>query len=414
MLVSPDCTNEDLYVAQKFTREAIHSRNVATRAPEFYGPGFGPFAALMQNAGQLAGLKKAAAILSIGLDGRYGWSVVAVELRKAVRRGARLVTIFPREHSLSSFSERWLPLDGPALAEALQALVRLTAGRDSGEALADLSLMNPDQASIARALVEAETPVIIVGPEYLADPSSSQVLEAVARLARQVGAAVLPLAPQSNLVGALRLGISSDWPLPNPPPLPLSPFGWPKRREGEQTSPSLPYWGEKEPEDERGKAAQPDLHVLYLVGETPSPADPAADFLVYQNFASYEGPRQPDLALPSAAFAEVDGTTINLEGRTRQVRKAVDPPGEALPDWLILSRIAQKMGVTGFDYPDAAAIQREMAQTQELHHRVTEITEEDWDKETSVPVRRPMPADTYRGFPLTTWVEGLRSLIPES
>ncbi len=179
-------------------------------------------------------------------------------------------------------------------------------------------------------------------------------------------------------------------------------------------------------EDERGKA----LQFLYLLGETPSPSDPAAGFLLYQNFASYEGNRQPNLALPAAAFTEVDGTTINLEGRTRPVRKAVDPPGEALPDWLILCRIAQKMGVAGFDYPDAAAIRRAMAQ--ESHPRATEsaeedlekgnsshpgdteLTEIDLDKEICASLHRVLTLDAYKGFPLTTWVEGLRLLTPES
>ena len=203
----------------------------------------------------------------------------------------------------------------------------------------------------------------------MADPASARILEAVALLAKQVGAGILPLAPQSNLAGAMQI-------LPDPQPR--------KRREGQQ--------------------------VLYLVGETPSPEDPEAGFVIYQNFASYEGPRQPDLALPAAAFAEVEGTTINLEGRTRPVHKAVEPPGEALPDWQILCQIAQKMGAPGFDYPDAAAIQREMAQ--EVHHRVTENTEKCLDQEIQTLTRQAMPSDAYRGFPLTTWVEGLRMLTP--
>ena len=389
MRVSLDCTTEDLYIAHKFVRDVMHSTAISTRAPEFYGQGLGPLAALMHNSAPFASLKKADAVLSIGLDGRYGWSVLTVELRRAVRHGARLVTLFPREHSLSSFAEKWLPLDGPALAGTLLSLVRLTAGQNSGENLALLQEVDPELASIARMLVEAEAPVMIVGPEYLADSSSALVLEAAARLARQVGTGVLPLAPQSNLAGALKM-------LPNPQPLPY--------REGEA-------------KDGRGESPLPDsggVGLLYLVGETPSPDDPAAGFLIYQNFASYTGPRQPDLALPAAAFAEVDGTTINLEGRICQVRKAVEPPGEALPDWLIMCRIAQKMGVSGFDYPDAAAIQREIAQTNEAHHRATENTEEELDKEILVPTRRGMPGDAYRGFPLTTWVEGLRLLTPES
>ena len=365
--VSLDCTNEDLYIARKFAREVMHGATAATRAPEFYGQGLAPFTALMHNPARLADLKKASAILAIGLDGRYGWSVVTVELRRAVRQGARLATLFPHEHSLAAFAERWLVLDGPALVETLDTLVRLTGGAGSGEPLASHAAGEDGLAALAALLVEAQAPVIIVGPEYLADPASARMLEAVACLAKQVGAGVLPLAPQSNLAGAMRI-------LPDPQPLSL--------REGEQ--------------------------VLYLVGETPSPADPQAGFMIYQNFASYEGLRQPDLTLPAAAFAEVEGTTINLEGRSRPVHKAVEPPGEALPDWQILCRIAQKMGASGFDYPDVAAIQREMAQ--EIHPGVTETT--DSGKEIQPSTQPAIPTDSYRGFPLTTWVEGLRMLTP--
>jgi formate dehydrogenase (NADP+) alpha subunit len=369
MRVSLDCTNEDLYVARKFTREVMHSANISTRAGEFYGPALDPFARLLEHPAPLASLKTADAILSIGLEGRYGWSVVTVDLRRAARRGAKLATCFPREHSLSAFAAHWLPVDGPALVEALETLLRLAAGPDSS---ASPHSIDPELVSIARELSGAESPLIIVGPEYLSGPSSARILEAAARLAQQIGAGVLPLAPHSNLVGALRLGLAS-------------PLQAPAGAGG----------------------------LLYLVGETPSPVDPAAAFLLYQNFAACPGPRQPDLALPAAAFAEVDGTTVNLEGRTRPVVKAVDPPGEALPDWQILCRIAQKMGVPGFDFPNLAAIQREMAQEEEIHHRDIEVTEIDLSREIQPLMQRTFPEDTYRGFPLTTWVAGLRQLAPE-
>jgi hypothetical protein len=39
-----------------------------------------------------------------------------------------------------------------------------------------------------------------------------------------------------------------------------------------------------------------------------------------------------------------------------------------------------------------------------------EVTEKDLEKENQP--QRAMPADAYRGFPLITWVEGLRMLTP--
>jgi len=49
-------------------------------------------------------------------------------------------------------------------------------------------------------------------------------------------------------------------------------------------------------------------------------------------------------ALPAAAWLEKDGTMTNSERRTALMRKALDPPGEALPDWRIFQRLATELG----------------------------------------------------------------------
>jgi NADH-quinone oxidoreductase subunit G len=50
--------------------------------------------------------------------------------------------------------------------------------------------------------------------------------------------------------------------------------------------------------------------------------------------------------LPSAAYAEKDGTFTNFEGRIQRIKKAVPPLEEALPDSAILTRLAERL-----DYP---------------------------------------------------------------
>ncbi|MEU1805884.1 bifunctional nitrate reductase/sulfite reductase flavoprotein subunit alpha [Streptomyces sp. NPDC019937] len=71
----------------------------------------------------------------------------------------------------------------------------------------------------------------------------------------------------------------------------------------------------------------------------------AAEFVVTQDaFAETETGAYADVVLPAAMWAEADGVMINSERDLTLARQAVDPPGEALPDWQIIARIACEMG----------------------------------------------------------------------
>ena len=48
--------------------------------------------------------------------------------------------------------------------------------------------------------------------------------------------------------------------------------------------------------------------------------------------------------LPAAQWPEKDGTMTNSERRVSLVRRALDPPGEALPDWEIFARVGRALG----------------------------------------------------------------------
>jgi len=66
-------------------------------------------------------------------------------------------------------------------------------------------------------------------------------------------------------------------------------------------------------------------------------------FVVAQ--ASYESPltARADVVLPAAIWSERKGTFTNTEGRIQKANRAVEPRGEAKPDWEILSLLAAKM-----------------------------------------------------------------------
>ena len=48
--------------------------------------------------------------------------------------------------------------------------------------------------------------------------------------------------------------------------------------------------------------------------------------------------------LPAAQWAEKDGTQTNSERRVGLMRRMVDPPGDALPDWEIFARVGRALG----------------------------------------------------------------------
>ncbi len=67
------------------------------------------------------------------------------------------------------------------------------------------------------------------------------------------------------------------------------------------------------------------------------------------------------IRLPAAAWGEKDGTVTNSERRISRQRAFLPLPGQARPDWWIVSQVARRMGYAGFDYDGPAAIFREHA-----------------------------------------------------
>ncbi len=66
--------------------------------------------------------------------------------------------------------------------------------------------------------------------------------------------------------------------------------------------------------------------------------------------------------LPAAAWGEKDGTVTNSERRITRQRAFLPAPGDAKPDWWIVSQVARRMGFApAFGYRGAADIFREHA-----------------------------------------------------
>lgn len=105
-----------------------------------------------------------------------------------------------------------------------------------------------------------------------------------------------------------------------------------------------------------------------------------------------------DLLLPAAGWLEKEGTMTNSERRISYLSKAIDPPGEALPDVEILCRVAKKMGFSGFDYTSMAEIYAEHCSlTKDTHIDISGLDYEVLKKEGSI--QWPVPHPGHTGTP---------------
>jgi predicted molibdopterin-dependent oxidoreductase YjgC len=114
------------------------------------------------------------------------------------------------------------------------------------------------------------------------------------------------------------------------------------------------------------------IRALYLVGENPAHTEPNAhhveeglgklEFLISQDLFLNETSRaHADVVLPASSFAEKEGTFTNTERRVNRVRKAVPCPGQAREDWRIVVDLAEALGAGWPEYRSAEDAWNEFA-----------------------------------------------------
>jgi NADH-quinone oxidoreductase subunit G len=82
--------------------------------------------------------------------------------------------------------------------------------------------------------------------------------------------------------------------------------------------------------------------------------------VIYHGSNDNETSALADLVLPRAVYAETEGTFTNFEGRVQKINRAVEPLGDSLPTWLVISQLAQSLGY-GFGYESPEEVFTELA-----------------------------------------------------
>jgi len=214
----------------------------------------------------------------------------------------------------------------------------------------------PDIKRAARSLAEAEWASIVYGNGITQHVNGVDSVMALANLAmltgniERRGGGIFALQRENNAQGACDMGSLPDF-LPGYKSLDDEPARSDfERRWGS----SLPSHAGLSAVEMIEQAQKGKLKGMLIVGENPTASFPrpslvrkvlaSLEFLVVADMFLTETARLADVVLPSASFAEKEGTFTNFEGRTQPVRKAIEPMGECLPDWKIILQLSEKMG----------------------------------------------------------------------
>jgi formate dehydrogenase alpha subunit len=400
-LITARCTNEDLYIFQKFMRLVIGSNHLDSSAR--YGH-VNAVEALRRVQGtnrwtvSYEDILEADALLLIGTQITFTNPIVGLKVKEAVKkRGAQLLTIETGLRSIETtsnivnLSSVHLPVAFDRHADAVQGLVKALFDEnlvDSGfeSRAADFVARTKGTVSalpyadgidpatlraIAKAFAAAKRGVIIVGQDLLQAPGGyhamtklTDFLLLLGKLA-QPGWGVAPLTEENNEQGAVEMGATADY-LPGATGLEN-----PGTRERISAA-----WKESVPPTkglrllEMIEAARSGrLQAMYIVGENPVRSLPSStgahealqnlEFLVVQDLFLTETAQLADVVLPACSYAEKNGTFTNSEGFVQKVRRGLDPIGESRPDWEILSAISVLMGYP-LEYEDTHEILKEI------------------------------------------------------
>jgi formate dehydrogenase major subunit len=390
--------NEDCYIFQKFARVAFKTNNVDNCARICHGPSV---AGLSLSFGSGAATNGFEDVLNSDLIVMWGSNAVEAHplagrrIAEAKHKGIPIIVIDPRYSMTARLADTWLrfnPSTHIALANSMMYWIIKEGKHDKKfidervngfedlkktvEKYADCESIHgvplEKVKEIAFRYADAKNAVIIycLGiTELTTGTDNVRSMGNLALLTGNVGregVGVNPLRGQNNVQGACDMGA-----------YPNVYSGYQKCEVAENRAKMEKAWGITGLPDWYGQTLTEQINIcgdeikaMYILGLNPVVSYPDSnhvrrqleklDFLVVQDIFFTETCPYADVILPGACFAEKDGTFTAGERRINRVRKAVNPPGQAKEDIHIISELAKKMGVKGFDLPTAKDVWDDM------------------------------------------------------
>jgi predicted molibdopterin-dependent oxidoreductase YjgC len=377
----------------------------------------------------LRDMDKPDVIFCIGTNMTECHPVAATRLKRAIAAGAKLITADPRRIGLADLADLYLPLRVGSDSALLLGMAHVIAREglvDDGfmsdrtlegeKFLKHVKEFTPEWAEeicgvpaadiekAARWYASAERGAIFYTLGITEHICGVQNVQSICNLALMTGhigregTGINPMRGQNNIQGAGDAGA-----LPNNYPG-FQPVTDPANQEKFEK-----LWGTKV-DLEKGitKVTALDMcgdqiRAMFIDGENTLVSDPdrehcehalrSLDFLVVCDIFMTDTAELADVVFPAAAWGEVDGTQTNTERRVQRLRQAVPPPGDAKPDWWVISELAKRMGFKGFEYSHASEVFNELCACSAIYAGI------DWDRTEHGEYQWPIPFDGHPGTP---------------
>ena len=395
LIASQRGTNEDNYIAQKFSRVAMKSNNVnlssnirtdlITPLQKMLG-----FHAATNPIWDLES-SKCFVIVSSNLTEEQ--NVVGVPIKKALKNGASLVVIDQRETEMTRFADLWIkPAPGSEsmliggiikviFEESLDDHDFLLERCDNLKAFKDslwafdlvkvstlTSVPAEDIRQAARMIASKGPASFLYALETLEPEYREYCTKAIINLALVTGnvgkpsCGIYPLLPGGNEQGSMDVGCVFDR-LPGFDPVSDDNA---RGRLEDILGVQMPIEPGVSLSELTTAIEGGIVKALVIIGDNASFRNgdlgdfisclSKLDFLVVMSTFQNEITDMADVVLPSATFAQKDGTHTNLERRVQLLRPALKETGDEQSDWRTLDQLATRMGAKGFGYVDSSEI----------------------------------------------------------
>ncbi|MCB1713791.1 MAG: NADH-quinone oxidoreductase subunit G [Candidatus Competibacteraceae bacterium] len=351
VLIAPNATVEEMYLAQKLARGlGISNIDHRLRQADFSDDAAAPvFPWLGQS---LVELEKNDAMLLIGSNVRMEQPLAGHRIRKAALQGAKVMFVNPRAFDFRFPVAATINTDPHAMLQALASIAKalVQAGKNADAAadlqkLIDKAKVTEQTQGIADALLEGQTTSVLLGNLAIAHPAYSTLRALAGFIAQASGAALGYLPDASNSVGGC---LSGALPQRGPGGQAVDNPGLNARAMLEQPRKAYLLIG----------AIEPELDCWDSVAALN--ALQQAECVIALTPFSGKLKDYADVILPIATFAETSGTSINAEGRWQRFQGACKPLGEARPGWKVLRVLGNSLQLDGFDYLDSPQIAAEV------------------------------------------------------
>jgi len=394
----------------------------------------------------IADIGDADVIFMIGSNADTGHPTIGLRIHQALDRGTKLIVVDPRGTDFARRADHWVRIKPGTDVAFLNGLMHVILEEDlwdkdfveeRTENFEELEIVTSKYTpayvkeitgiaeeqlrTVARLYAAPGKSAIYYGMGLAHHATGTDNVKCIANLAMLCGklgisgGGVNPLRGQNNVQGACDMGALFNT-LP----------GYAGLVDEETCARYEALWGVRLPR-RKGKAATEvwdaitagDIKGLYIMGEDPVLADPNAghavkaienlDFMVVQDIFLTDTAKMADVVLPAACYAEKDGTFTSTERRVQRVRKALDPPGKAKPDWQIFCELSKKMGYE-MHYNSAREIFEEITSLLPQYGGIT------YDRLEKTGMQWPAPDEKHPGTPImhvNRFSRGKGLFIPE-